>query len=315
MGLTKRQIQLGLGVLWILDGALQLQPYMFTKAFAYQVILPQAVGQPWPLRGAVDLVGHLIAAHPLAFDCLFASTQLAIGLGLLLRRSTKAALLASMAWGIGVWVFGEGLGGIFVGGANLFNGAPGAVLFYLVLAAAAWPGKQPDRRGLLPAWTRWAWVATWLLYGALFLLPGSRTGGKLAADLVSSLAGMPNALVQASRDVASWLSGLGAFAGEVMALLCLAIGLGAAAPMRYRGWAYLAGGILALCVWMLAEGFGGIPTGTATDPNSGPLLVLLAMAAASAEPKGALFSRPGWLASILGAGRKPPLRASQPGAA
>ena len=35
---------------------------------------------------------------------------------------------------------------------------------------------------------------------------------------------------------------------------------------------------LALCIWVAGEDFGGILTGHATDPNSGPLLILLAAA-------------------------------------
>jgi hypothetical protein len=31
-------------------------------------------------------------------------------------------------------------------------------------------------------------------------------------------------------------------------------------------------------IWVVAEGFGGILAGGGTDPNSGPLLVLLALA-------------------------------------
>jgi len=34
--------------------------------------------------------------------------------------------------------------------------------------------------------------------------------------------------------------------------------------------------VLSLSYWVLGQGFGGILTGTATDPNSGPLFVLLA---------------------------------------
>lgn len=35
--------------------------------------------------------------------------------------------------------------------------------------------------------------------------------------------------------------------------------------------------VLALGYWLLGEGLGGIFTGSATDPSSGPLLVLLAV--------------------------------------
>ncbi len=43
---TRRVLQYTLGALWLLDGALQLQSYMFTKGFANQIIAPAAAGQP-----------------------------------------------------------------------------------------------------------------------------------------------------------------------------------------------------------------------------------------------------------------------------
>ena len=56
---TARTIQIGLGIIWILDGLLQLQPKMFGSMFANDVIMPSAQGQP----GAVsDVITHM--AHP-----------------------------------------------------------------------------------------------------------------------------------------------------------------------------------------------------------------------------------------------------------
>ena len=43
---TRRGIQVTLGLLWILDGMLQLQPAMLTPRFATQVIAPAGEGQP-----------------------------------------------------------------------------------------------------------------------------------------------------------------------------------------------------------------------------------------------------------------------------
>jgi hypothetical protein len=42
--------------------------------------------------------------------------------------------------------------------------------------------------------------------------------------------------------------------------------------------------VLALGYWLLGEGLGGISTGSATDPSSGPLLVLLVLLAVSLYP-------------------------------
>ena len=38
--------QVVLGLIWLLDGLLQFQPYMFGKTFITGVILPNAAGQP-----------------------------------------------------------------------------------------------------------------------------------------------------------------------------------------------------------------------------------------------------------------------------
>lgn len=44
--ITRRGIQVTLGLLWILDGFLQFQPAMLTSKFATQVIAPAGQGQP-----------------------------------------------------------------------------------------------------------------------------------------------------------------------------------------------------------------------------------------------------------------------------
>ena len=44
-----RRSQIGLGLLWLIDGILQFQPYMFGKAFVTGVLLPSAAGQPGEL--------------------------------------------------------------------------------------------------------------------------------------------------------------------------------------------------------------------------------------------------------------------------
>jgi hypothetical protein len=45
-GTTRRGVQVVLGVLWLLDGALQLQPFMFTTDFAQRVLAPSGQHQP-----------------------------------------------------------------------------------------------------------------------------------------------------------------------------------------------------------------------------------------------------------------------------
>ncbi len=72
----------------------------------------------------------------------FALIELAIGAGLIgasSLRATRVVCAASIAWGLGVWLVGEGAGGLLTLHAALSTGAPGAALIYCVLTVAAWP--------------------------------------------------------------------------------------------------------------------------------------------------------------------------------
>src|SRR5450755_4711543 len=79
---TRRDIQIALGVLWLLDGVLQAQPFMFTRGFATQLIAPVGQGQPGVVAGPVHLGSVIVAANPVASNLLFAAIQLLIGVGL-----------------------------------------------------------------------------------------------------------------------------------------------------------------------------------------------------------------------------------------
>jgi hypothetical protein len=57
--------------------------------------------------------------------------QVGIGLWLLVAVRgwwSRGAGLASVAWGLMVWIWGESFGGIFAPGLSWLTGAPGAVL-------------------------------------------------------------------------------------------------------------------------------------------------------------------------------------------
>jgi hypothetical protein len=94
MRITRRGLQLALGTFWMLDGALQCQPYMFTRSFATNVLHPSADGQPDIVAAPIQLMARAVAAHPAPWNAAFAVTQLAIGAALICRRSARAALAA-----------------------------------------------------------------------------------------------------------------------------------------------------------------------------------------------------------------------------
>jgi hypothetical protein len=86
-----------LGVLWLLDGALQLQPFMFTADFAQQVVAPSGQDQPAWVSVPTDFFAGLIAAYPVPMNLGFALLQLALGVGFLIPRLVRLAIVVSVA--------------------------------------------------------------------------------------------------------------------------------------------------------------------------------------------------------------------------
>src|SRR4051794_8702089 len=91
---TGRVLQTMLGLFWLLDGALQFQSFMYSSGFT-QMLSGSAAGQPHWLASSINWGVATLQLHLTIFNTLAAVTQVAIGLGLLYRRSVKAALVLS----------------------------------------------------------------------------------------------------------------------------------------------------------------------------------------------------------------------------
>ncbi|HWF50192.1 MAG TPA: hypothetical protein VG294_06050 [Solirubrobacteraceae bacterium] len=273
---TRLHLQVAVGALWLLDGALQAQPFMFTRGFATQIIAPTGQGQPGVVAGPVHLGSTIIAAHPVVWNVLFAAAQILLGVGLILARgrAARVALAASIGWALGVWYLGEGLSGLASGHASLVSGAPGSALLYAIFAAAAWPRRGTS--GQVPAsWLLPVWALLWIVAAGYQLLPGQDTGTALAG-LLSSGGGDPHWLASLDAPVASWMSGNGALAVSGLAALELLVGLGALSR-RTRTWSLAIGLVVILAIWVLGQDLGQLYSGRATDPNSAPLIALMAI--------------------------------------
>jgi hypothetical protein len=63
----RRKLQLGLGVIWLLDGILQLQPFMFGKGFP-QMLAGNASGNPAlvarPITWSAGFIDHHLVIIP-----------------------------------------------------------------------------------------------------------------------------------------------------------------------------------------------------------------------------------------------------------
>ena len=281
---ARRVLQILLGLVWLLDAALQFQPYMFSGAFVTKTIEPVAAGNPPLIAGPILWSAHLMAQHIVACNAAFAAIQLAIAAGFFVRRAVRLALAASIVWSVFVWWFGEGLGGLLTGGSPL-TGLPGAVLLYAFIALLVWPARDnagEDGRGLAPALggplgrlvPRLLWLLLWAKFAWYLLLPANRAPNAVSGVFAASAAGQPGWVRAVENGLAGLTAGHGPAVSVLFAVACGAAGLGIFAGRLARPALVLAG-LLGLVFWV-AEGFGGIVTGQATDPNSGPLLILLA---------------------------------------
>jgi hypothetical protein len=59
----RRALQVALGLIWLLDAALQYQPYMFSRAFVSQVIQGGASGNPAVIADPITWSADFMARH------------------------------------------------------------------------------------------------------------------------------------------------------------------------------------------------------------------------------------------------------------
>ncbi|MGH3251793.1 MAG: hypothetical protein ACRDOI_37055 [Trebonia sp.] len=279
---ARRALQLTLAGLWLLDAVLQYQPFMYTKAFG-QLLAATASGNPSVIGHPITWNATLVGQHLAAINTIFATIQLLIGLGIAFRPTLRLALAVSIAWSIGVWWLGEGLGGVLSGAASPLNGAPGAVIIYALLAVLLWPADRDIPAPFTAARTVGAqaakglWLVLWLSLAYFSLTPANRAPQAINGMISGMESGNPGWLAALDRGAASLVSGQGIAASVALAvaLILIAVGLYLPAPAA-KGILVLAI-VVALMIWVFGEAFGMMMAGGATDPNSGPLLVLLAL--------------------------------------
>jgi hypothetical protein len=273
-------LQVCLGLLWLLDAALQYQPFMFGPGFVTKGIEPAAAGNPVAIVSSVTWASHVMLRHVAVYNALFASIQLLLAIGFFFRRTVKLALAASIIWALSVWWFGESLGGIFTGSSPL-AGLPGAVALYALIAIVLWPARPAAHEPASPAaagplgatGSNFLWLVLWGGFAHYLLLPANRAPDAITR-IFSVADGQPRWVAATMALFAHGAGHRGTQVSIALAVVCAGVALGVFSRRARRPVLVLAAG-LGVLFWV-AEGFGGIFTGQGTDPNTGPLLVLLA---------------------------------------
>jgi hypothetical protein len=314
--LNVRGVQIALGCLWLLDGLLQLQHQMFTSNFTSQVITPASQGQPRFVSGPIHFGIHVFLLHPAIFNSLIVLIQLSLGVLILWKRTVRLGLIVSIPWALIVWVLGEGYGSIFSLHTLLLMGAPGAASLYLILASASLPlksdAKRPMYRQQVAYWLAIVWMTLWIGGGVYQLLPGQNSTDDVSSMIATNAQSAPGWMASVDNSTANFIQNLGKsnsslqtqnmnmtsaqmthMTNEVgvpiesgqgyIAILCFAlvmfcIGIGVLFSGIWRKLAIYVGILLSLTFWIVGQSLGGYFTGLATDPNSGPLFVILGLA-------------------------------------
>ena len=278
-----------IGVIWIADGLLQAQPAM-PGGFARTIVAPLAAGQPHWLANLLNWEVYFWQAHPL--DLAVATVFIQVGLGVAILAGGdsplgKAGLWASIAWGLFVWVGGEGLGGILIMGTTELMGSPGAVLVYVAAAGLLLAPVRIWERGRVYRGIR-VGVGAVLLFGAVLqAIPaegfwtGSGLSGMFFAMARVPQPGFLSAPVFAAAHLAqSQPVLLNSLFIAVMAL----IGAGLVSGRAPRRWTVAALAWLVIS-WWIGQDFGAVGSRTATDPNLSPLLGVMLLCAWIGTPR------------------------------
>ena len=281
----RRNLQLVLAGIWLLDGILQFQPAMFTKNFAQMVVYPTISGNPGAIASPMTWAQKIILDHPVGTNTAFACIQLALGLAIAYRPTLRLGLAASIPWSIAVWWFGEGLGGVLSGSPSPLAGAPGAVILYALLAVLLWPvdDEAPTpfqaARPVGAHAARALWLVLWGSLAYLAVAPGNAGADAVQGQITGMVDGQPGWLASIMNHAADLTAGRGTEFSIVLAVLLGAIAVSVYVPSpRVRRAALVLAFVLTAVIWVVAEAFGGVFEGMGTDPNTGPLLALIAAA-------------------------------------
>jgi hypothetical protein len=281
LGSAQRLGLIALGVLWLIDGALQFQPYFFDH-FIGGVIAPNATGQPGIIGAPITLIAKLLKPVQVPFNAFAATIEVAIGVALLTRRAIRPVLLVSFAWAFGIWFAGEGVGRIFTSATpNAFAGVIGTAPLYILAGLLVWPREA--KLGQTSSTSAWAgragarvmWALLWLAGAALWLFPANDGPGALR-DLVSGAPAGAGWLSSLQSTAATAVAGDGRGLSIALAIVSAAIGASVMSCRTERA-GLIASIPLLLIGWVLVEGFGAVFTGTATDVGTGPVMMLIAL--------------------------------------
>jgi hypothetical protein len=133
------------------------------------------------------------------------------------------------------------------------------------------------------------WLVLWGGLAYFALTPANRAPHALHDTIAGMASGEPGWLAALDKHSAALVAHQGLAASIVLAVALAIVAVGVDLPAPAARATLILAIVLAAVIWVVGEAFGTILTGGGTDPNSGPLLALLALTywprAAAAPPR------------------------------
>jgi hypothetical protein len=181
---------------------------------------------------------------------------------------------------------------VLTGTASPISGAPGPVILYALLAVLLWPRDRDSTaagsagsavpfvaaRAVGARAARALWLVLWASLAYFSLLPANRAPQALHSMLSGMTGGEPAWLAAISQYGAALLADQGLAASVGLGAILGLIAVGVYLPTSAARVTLTVAAVLAAAIWVAGQDLGGILTGSGTDPESGPLLILLVLA-------------------------------------
>lgn len=290
MILSQQRLRQILGLIWIVDGLLQLQPQMFTMNMINGVMVPMSQGQPGLITRNLHWITQVTTHNLTLVNIVITVVQVSIGVLLFTGVYVRQTVIASAIWALVVWYGGEGMSMLLTGQASVLTGAPGAVLLYPLIGFAVYPRDDASNHvtssnyvGLISRrQLRYIFGALWIFLALLQLQPYWWDHGQISQAILGmvGMGGWNTTLIDPTlTGLSSRLAAEEVLLNVVLIAVCLAIGIGLlVADDRNLPPILVATVLVSFVIWWFTEAFGGIFSGMSTDFNSGLLLIVIALA-------------------------------------
>ncbi len=275
------------GVLWTLDGVLQLRDAMPTQ-FVSSIIKPSFALAPPPIREIGKLAGAIWTTNPVKLDIGAAFIQIVIGLGMLTQKPGRALmyiLKLSILWSVIIYAVGNGFG-IFYQGASVATGAPSAILIYLFASTEIL--KLQRERSLSKSRRRTSkFLSAYLMTGVvLTFFPAEgfwKPDGYSEMISAMALSKQPQIISKLMQTAANLVTNHGKILTVSITVVYSAIAMTNILNRRSKIGTPIALIAVSAISWALIQDF-GIFSPTGTDVNSGLPTILLAITLMSRNP-------------------------------